>query len=142
MRALDSSFMSERALRWSAFAYGIGLVIHTGDHFRRTTSAVSTQILILGAISTFLAVFTFALIARRSERAPLVAAVVGIMTAIGVSAVHLLPQWSTSFSDAFPGGGARDITALSWTAVVIEIAGALAMGLAGLTILRAPGTPD
>lgn len=133
--------MGERALRWFAWVYGIGLVIHTADHFRRTTSAVSTQILILGAISTFVAVFTFALIARRSEQAPLVAAVVGIVTATGVSAVHLLPQWSTAFSDPFPGGAVRGITALSWTAVLIEIAGALAMGLAGLTILRAARTP-
>lgn len=129
--------MDERALRWSAWVYGIGLVIHTADHFRRGTGAVSAQILWLGTLSTFLAVFAFALIARRSERAPEVAAFVGIATALGVSAVHLLPAWSASLSDAFPGGTARGITFVSWTAVLIEIAGALSMGLAALTMLRA-----
>lgn len=121
---------------WSAWVYGAGLVIHTADHFRRGTSVVSAQILWLGTISTFIAVFTFALIARRARRAPHVAAFVGIATAIGVSAVHLLPAWSASLSDAFPGGAVRGVTAVSWSAVLIEIAGALAMGLAALTMLR------
>lgn len=57
---------------------------------------------------------------------------VAFPTALVVAASHLLPQWS-ALSDAFPGSG---VDALSWAAVLSEIAGALAFGAAGAYVLR------
>lgn len=57
-----------------------------------------------------------------------------LSTALGVAAVHLLPSWSV-FSDSF-GGGGKGITAMSWSVVAVEIAGALAMGINGAFALR------
>jgi hypothetical protein len=71
----------------------------------------------------------------RHPLAPRVSATVAFPGAIGVAAVHLLPHWSV-FSDAFPGGATRGITAMSWTAVLLEIAGAVAVGVAGIAALR------
>jgi hypothetical protein len=56
---------------------------------------------------------------------------------LGVAAVHLLPQWS-AFSDPFPGSSV-DIG--SWIAVCIEILGAVAFGLAGLSALLRQRNP-
>jgi hypothetical protein len=46
--------------------------------------------------------------------------------------VHLPPYWST-FSDSLPDGG---VDALTWVAVLAEIAGAVAFGAVGVHVLR------
>jgi hypothetical protein len=72
----------------------------------------------------------------RHRLAPVLAVAVGFPDAIGIAAVHLLPHWSSSLSDAFPGAHGTGVTALSWVAAITEIAGALAFGFAGLYVLR------
>jgi hypothetical protein len=68
----------------------------------------------------------------RHRAAPLVAMVVGFTAAVGVSASHLLPHWS-SLSDSLPDG---NVDAWSWIAVLLEIVGAIALGAAGAYALR------
>src|SRR5206468_1077987 len=74
------------------------------------------------------------LVLTRHRLAPLVATLVGFQTALGVTAVHLLPRWS-SFSDALPGAHNTGVTAFSWIVVNIEIAGALLLGIFGANLL-------
>jgi hypothetical protein len=123
---------AERFLRYAALAFLAGFVFHNLDHLRRGFGALTPQVLwagtALGVIS--ITAIAFALIGHRL--APLVAVVVAFPAAIGVAASHLLPHWS-SLSDAFPGSG---VDAISWAAVLSEIAGALALGLAGAYALR------
>jgi hypothetical protein len=52
-----------------------------------------------------------------------------------VSAVHLLPSWGV-LSDSLPNG---HVDGFTWAAVLIEIAGALVFGLAGLVVARRAG---
>ncbi len=73
-----------------------------------------------------------ALVLMGHRLAPMFAVAVGFPTALGVAASHLLPRWS-SFSDALPGSG---VGALSYAAVIVEIVGALALGMAGTYTLR------
>jgi hypothetical protein len=47
-----------------------------------------------------------------------------------------LPKWSSALSDTFIGAHNTGVTGLSWAVVLVEIAGALAMGIVGLTIVR------
>jgi MYXO-CTERM domain-containing protein len=75
----------------------------------------------------------------RHRLAPVAAIALGFPVAVGVAAVHLLPRWS-DFSDAFPGS-TTGVNAMSWTVVLIEIAGAFALGLAGLAMLRRSREP-
>jgi hypothetical protein len=134
----------ERLLGWATALYAVGLVAHTADHVRRGTDVTTSQVEALGAVSTIGGVLVIALVVARHRLAPLAAVLFGIPTALGVSAVHLLPRWS-DFSDAFPGADGSGVTALSWTVVLVEIVGALAVGLAGLAVLRsqsASGTPE
>jgi hypothetical protein len=122
------------ALRLAASLYLVGLIAHTADHIRRGTSVITTEVLALGVLSTIAGIITLALIFTRNRRAPVAAAVFGFQVAIGVSAVHLLPKWS-AFSDAFPGSRGTGISAVSWTVVLVEIAGGLALGIAGASAL-------
>jgi hypothetical protein len=75
-------------------------------------------------VVTVAGVIAIAAVLTRHRLAPEVAAAVGLLTAIAVSASRLLPHWS-SFSDAFPGGA---VDPLSWTVVSIEIGGAIVLG--------------
>lgn len=71
----------------------------------------------------------------RKRWAALAAVAIGFPDAVGISAVHLLPHWS-SFSDAFPGAHRTGVTGFSWFAAVIEVVGALAFALAGADAWR------
>ena len=131
---------ADRLLRNATILYGLGLVLHVGDHFRRGTSVLTGEVNLLGTISTVAGVIVIGLVFTRHRLAPVLAVILGFPVAVGVAAVHLLPHWSV-FSDAFPGSR-TGVTALSWTVVLVEIAGAFAMGVAGLYALRHPEELD
>lgn len=118
-------------LRVAALLYAVGLALHTADHFRRGTDAVTPQVLWLGTAGTVLGLLAIAAVLVGHRTAPEISAAVGLPKAIGVSAVHFLPAWG-AFSDSFVTG---DVGALSWTAASIETIGAFALGVAGVRAL-------
>ena len=126
---------ADRYLRAAALVYAAGLVLHTADHVRRGLDTVTPAVLWAGNISTAIGLVTVVLVLSRHRLAPLAAAVTGVPIALGVAAVHLLPNWG-ALSDPFVGGAAAGVTIWSWTVVLVEIAGALMLGLAGALALR------
>lgn len=122
-------------LKYSALFYALGLALHTADHFRRGLDAVTPQVLWAGNVSTAIGITVAALVIVGHRSGPLLAAVSGIPVAVGVAAVHMLPKWS-ALSDAFVGAHNTGVTAVSWTVVMIEIVGAVAMGIAGWKVVR------
>ena len=126
-------------LRNAAILYGAGLVLHLADHMRRGTSVLTGEVNLLGTISTVAGVVTIGLVMTRHRLAAAAAISLGFPVAVGVAVVHLLPRWS-DFSDAFPGS-TTGVNGISWTVVLIEIAGAFALGLAGLAMMRRSREP-
>jgi hypothetical protein len=127
-----------RYLRYAALLYALGLALHTADHLRRGLDVLTPQVQWAGNLSTLLGIAAVVLVLMGHRWAPMVAVVTGVPVALGVAAVHLIPHWS-AFSDAFPGAQHTGVTALSYSVVLIEIAGALAMGAAGLAlVLKGP----
>jgi hypothetical protein len=124
-----------RWLKYSALLYALGLALHTADHFRRGLDASTGQVLVVGNLSTAIGIAVVVMVIVGYRHAPLLAALTGFPVAFGVAAVHLLPTWS-AFSDTFVDAHNTGVTAMSWTVVLIEIAGALAMGIAGFAIVR------
>jgi hypothetical protein len=124
-----------RALRWAAAFYGLAWAVHTGDHLRRGLGVITTEVTVLGTVAAVLQLLAVAAVFVRRPWAPLAAVAIGFPDALGIAAVHLLPHWS-SLSDAFPGVHGTGVTGFSWFAAVIEIAGALAFGLAGIYAWR------
>ena len=123
-----------RYLRFAALFYALGLGLHTFDHVRRGLDVLTPEVQWAGNLSTAVGIATVALVLIGNRFGPLAAALTGIPVGVGVAAVHLLPHWS-AFSDAFPGSHGAGVTAMSWTVVLIEIVGAIAMGVIGLRIV-------
>jgi hypothetical protein len=120
-----------RWLRYAAVFYALAWAVHTGDHLRRGTGVVTTEVLVAGATVAVLQLGAVAAVFARWRWAPLAAVAIGFPDAVGIAAVHLLPHWS-AFSDAFPGSHGAGVTTFSWFAAILEIVGALAFGFAGL----------
>jgi hypothetical protein len=120
-----------RQLRLCALFYALGLALHTVDHVRRGLDVITPQVLWAGNVSTAVGIVVVVLVIVGNRHAPLLAAITGFPIAVGVAMVHLVPAWS-SLSDSFEGARSTGVTALSWTVVLLEIAGALAMGIVGL----------
>jgi hypothetical protein len=124
--------MNHSRLTIASIAFVAANVAHTLDHLRQGTGGLTTEILAGGSVVSLLAVATLVLVLRHDRRAPLVATVVGLWTALGVAASHIAPHWS-AFSDSYPEIHAD---ALSWAVMLAEIAAAAVLGLVGLTQLR------
>lgn len=120
------------ALKAAALVYAAGLALHTADHFRRGTDAVTEHVLWLGTAGTVIGGLAILAVLLGHRYAPELAAAVGLSKAVGVSVVHFLPAWS-AFSDSFVTG---DVAVLSWAAASLEVAGLLALGIVGVGILR------
>jgi hypothetical protein len=129
-RAADA-FRPNQVLRFAALAYAAAFLAHTADHFRRGLDLLTPEVFWLGTTASVLAVVAIALAFVGSPLAPLLAVVHGFSQALGVAAVHLLPAWG-AFSDSLHHGA----DAMSWTAVLAEIGGALVFGVAGAYAFR------
>jgi|SRR5271156_605500 len=122
----------DAALKYAAAIFAIGLALHTADHLRRGIDAVTPQVQTLGLFGTIVSVAAIAIALAGLRWAAPLAIAVGLSQAVGVAAVHLLPNLGP-YSDAFPGSSVGPV---SWAAVFAEIAGALIFAAAGAYVLR------
>src|SRR4051794_7105368 len=123
-----------RLLR-AGYLFLIGSSIHLVDHLRRGQTSVTEQLYWAGNLALVVQVAVITLILTRHRTAPLAGAVAGFPLAIGFAAAHWLPHWS-SLSDSFVD---TRVSVFSYVASATEIAGALAVGFAGLAIVRSRG---
>ena len=127
---------AERRLRVSAVVFALAVAVHGADHVRRGVDAVTAVVRGAGATQAVLVAVAVVLVFRRHRLAPLVAAIVGVVSAVGFAAAHLLPQWS-AFSDPFTGTVvAPGVTAFSWFTAAFEIAAGVAFAVAGLRLMK------
>jgi hypothetical protein len=120
-------------LQSAAVVYLIGLALHTADHFRRGLDASTDHVFWLGNVSTVLGLAAVTMILTRHRYAPEAAIAFGFPIAFGVAAVHWLPGWFGPFSDSFVD---QSMSWMSWAVVAIEIAGAMAVGVYGLGVVK------
>jgi hypothetical protein len=125
----------DRRLLLAGWFFAVGSAIHVADHLRRGQGTVTDEVLIGGNLGLVVQVAVVTLIVTRHHTAPVAAVAAGFPLALGFLAVHWLPDWG-ALSDSFVEGGA---SGLSMAASLLEIAGALAVGLAGLSIVRRRG---
>jgi heme A synthase len=127
---------ADQRLRSAALVFAVAVAVHGADHLRRGVDVVTTTVLAAGGLQFLLGAITVVLILRRRRWAASAAIAVGFASAIGFTAAHLLPHWS-AFSDAFTGSHvAPKVTALSWVAALFEIGADIALGFAGVRVLR------
>jgi hypothetical protein len=123
-------------LRTAGVVFAIALVIHGADHFRRGMDVLTPAVFWAGNAQIALSVVTLVLIFRHHRLAPAFAAVLGFASAIGFTAAHVVPHWST-FSDSFTGAHpAPHVTGFSWFAAACEIGAGLYLGIAAVVTMR------
>ncbi|MEY2570562.1 MAG: hypothetical protein QOE63_912 [Acidimicrobiaceae bacterium] len=123
---------SQRALRVAAIVFLTGFALHNADHLRRGFDVVTKHVLVSGSATGILTLVSILLVLRSHPRSAEIAFAVGFGMAVGVTAVHLLPDWS-ALSDSLPDG---TVDGWTWVAVLAEIAGATAFGCAGWYAMR------
>ncbi len=111
------------------------LVLHSADHVVRQHRHTPGELGFVGLAGLAGALVSLGLALRRHARAPLAAATVGLLSAVGFLAVHLAPHWSP-VSDPYPGLG---LDAVSWASMLAGVAAGLALGVAGARELVAGG---
>ena len=123
---------TDRQLRVAAGIFLAGFVLHNVDHGRRGIDVITDHVVWAGTVVAIVAAVVLTLIFTRHPFAPTAAAAAGFGIAFGVTASHLLPEWS-AFSDPLASG---DTDPLTWVAVLSEIGGAAVMGAAGWRAMR------
>jgi hypothetical protein len=110
------------------------LGLHTVDH---AVNQPSRDVPALGGV---VGLIGFAIVAaatilalRRSSYAPEAAVLAGAATVLGLLVVHVLPDW-TALSDPYWD---FDANALSWILLLVPLAAAVSLTLAGLKRLNA-----
>jgi hypothetical protein len=126
----------ERRLYLAGVLFAVGTAVHTLDHLRRGQGSVTEALYWTGNLALVLQVVVITLILTRHRLAPLLAAAAGFPLALGFFAAHWLPEWSPLSDPLWEIGSWAWLSAVAST---LEIAGALAVGLAGLAIVRARG---
>ncbi|CAN5756840.1 hypothetical protein BH10ACT1_BH10ACT1_30940 [soil metagenome] len=126
---------ADAGLRHAAWGFLGAAILHNGDHFRRGIDTVSAELFWVGNLGMVVSAVAIHLVLSGHRSASLVAVSAGFPLAIGFTAAHWLPTWS-ALSDTFVDGG---VSWLSIVASLLEIAGALWLGIAGLRALRHQG---
>ena len=122
---------------WVAgMGFGAGSAVHIVDHLRRGQGSVSEGLYWAGNLALILQVAVVTLVLTRHRLAPLAAVAAGFPLALGFAAAHWLPEWSALSDPLWEIGSWRW---LSYLASTLEIAGAVALGLTGLAIVRKNG---
>ena len=112
-----------RRLLLANLALAILLAGHVADHTLRQPADEQLSLVaglpgLLGALAVFV---SLALVALGYRHAARVAGTVGLLTALGFVAVHLVPDWSM-FSDPYAD---RDLDAGSWIQMLAALTGGL-----------------
>ena len=128
---------SAPALRVPALIAGTGLlvallVVHTLDHLLRQSDPVPGATAAAGTAGFVAALVALAMAALGHRWAPAVTALVGLTTAAGFVAIHVLPEWS-AVSQPYPD---IDVDALSWVGMAVPALAAAAVGAFALRLAR------
>ena len=114
-----------RRLLLANLALAVLLLIHIADHSLRQPAGGQLGLVeslpgLLGALAVFI---SLALVAFGYRHGALVAGMIGLLTALGFVAVHLVPNWSM-FSDPYAD---RDLDAGSWIQMLSALVGGLVL---------------
>lgn len=116
----------------AGYLFTAGSAVHLFDHLQRGQGSVTEQLYWAGNMALIVQVIVITLAITRHRVAPIAAAAAGFPLGAAFAAAHWLPTWGV-LSDSFVENGA---STFSYVASALEIAGALAIALAGLRAMR------
>lgn len=127
---------TERRLTAAGWLFAAGSAVHLFDHLRRGQGSITETLYWAGNLALVLQVVVITLVLTRHRLGPLAAAAAGFPLAVGFASAHWLPEWS-AMSD--PVWEIDSLTWFSYLASATEVAGALAIGAAGVAVIRVRG---
>jgi hypothetical protein len=127
---------ADRRLFAAGVLFAVGSAVHTLDHLRRGQGSVTEALYWTGNLALVLQVVVVTLILTRHRLAAPAAVAAGFPLALGFFAAHWLPGWGPLSDPLWETGSWSWV---SYAASILEIAGALAVGFAGLAVERTRG---
>jgi hypothetical protein len=132
MMASTTAGRRTRALVAPVLLLVVLLVVHSLDHSLRQSAPVPAAAAVAGLAGFGVALVALALAAAGSRLAPAATAFVGLATAAGFVAVHMVPEWSI-FSQPYAD---IKVDGLSWIGMLVPAVAAAAVGMLGLRSLE------
>jgi len=107
------------------------LTLHSLDHAVRQTAPVPAEAAVAGTAGLAAALGALALSVSASRWAPAATAFVGLTTAAGFVAVHVLPEWSV-LSQPYAD---MDVDAVSWVGMLVPAVAAAGVSARAIRLL-------
>ena len=127
---MEGTRQSNRLMWWTLAVVAVTW-LHDLDHVRQIRD-VEPGVGLIGLVGVIANLVALALVMGRHALAPLAAVVLGLGTAVGFLAVHVLPDWGP-LSDGYPD---LPVDATSWAIAILPIFIGLGLGVTGLAEMR------
>jgi hypothetical protein len=142
MQIMTEQHAADRALwkrrfNWATAFFAVALGLHAADHLRRGMDVIPHAVMVAGMVQISAATIVVFLVVKGHRWVPHAAVAIGLVSAVGFTAAHLLPTWGP-FSDSFINAPpAARVTWFSWVTAVVEIAADLVFAVVALAVLSA-----
>ncbi|MFV1358502.1 hypothetical protein [Mycolicibacterium fortuitum] len=127
---------TQHFLRLTAWVFLLGWGLHVIDHLLRGMTASPMFVMAGGMIQGVIVIVAIAMALRAQSRAPDLAILTGVGSAVVFTYAHLLPNFWPNFQDSYLTGPRINVTWFSWVTALSEIGTGLLFAYAGLRAKR------
>ncbi|AIY46772.2 uncharacterized protein RMCFA_5598 [Mycolicibacterium fortuitum subsp. acetamidolyticum] len=114
----------------------LGWGLHVIDHLLRGMTASPMFVMAGGMIQGVIVIVAITMALRAQSRAPDLAILTGVGSAVVFTYAHLLPNFWPNFQDSYLTGPRINVTWFSWVTALSEIGTGLLFAYAGLRAKR------
>lgn len=127
---------TQHFLRLTAWVFLLGWGLHVIDHLLRGMTASPMFVMAGGMIQGVIVIVAITIALRAQSRAPDLAILTGVGSAVVFTYAHLLPNFWPNFQDSYLTGPRINVTWFSWVTALSEIGTGLLFAYAGLRAKR------
>ncbi|MGV0676528.1 hypothetical protein ABQE62_10030 [Mycolicibacterium fortuitum] len=133
---VPTKVQTQHFLRLTAWMFLLGWGLHVIDHLLRGTTASPMFVMAGGMIQGVIVIVAITMALRAQSRAPDLAILTGVGSAVVFTYAHLLPNFWPNFQDSYLTGPQINVTWFSWVTALSEIGTGLLFAYAGLRAKR------
>lgn len=133
---VPTKVQTQHLLRLTAWMFLLGWGLHVIDHLLRGMTASPMFVMAGGMIQGVIVIVAITMALRAQSRAPDLAILTGVGSAVVFTYAHLLPNFWPNFQDSYLTGPRVNVTWFSWVTALSEIGTGLLFAYAGLRAKR------
>ncbi|OBI58324.1 hypothetical protein A5667_18090 [Mycolicibacterium fortuitum] len=133
---VPTKVQTQHFLRLTAWMFLLGWGLHVIDHLLRGMTASPMFVMAGGMIQGVIVIVAITMALRAQSRAPDLAILTGVGSAVVFTYAHLLPNFWPNFQDSYLTGPRVNVTWFSWVTALSEIGTGLLFAYAGLRAKR------